>query len=191
MKIIPLIAIILIIGLAANAQPKKPELYDLIVRLLPAGQEEGAVGDWSVSKPNAFGVKWQDEGIKMSDDLKINFYRRGTIDLATAGATAKWKIMLKGARSGFSSFSLTSPVLTNTHSPIKLDALLGKHNYVSKVLQNCHDGAGSGFAYYQLQIPGKGPEWVKISWNCSSAGCSFNIDCYDDFSKQYAELQCR
>lgn len=191
MKAIILITILLATTTLCSAQNKAVDIYDLIVRLIPDDQEGGALGDWAVSKPNAYPVKWQDDGIKMSDDLKINFYRRGTANITINGVASKWNVMLKGARSGFTSFTLTSPVLSNIHSPIKMADILGKHNYVSQVSQACHDGATQGFDYYRVSIPKKGLEWMKVSWKCSNAGCVVSVDCYDDFSKQYADLQCR
>jgi hypothetical protein len=95
---------------------KKVELFDLVKKLVQDSSEFSDVGDWAVGSPSTYRVKWQSDRIIMSDDIKINFFRKGSADISVKGITPanpskpmKWNVMLMGPRSGFTSFIITSP----------------------------------------------------------------------------------
>ena len=189
--------IFLLIATYSFSQTKKTELFDLIKNFVQDSTEYPTTGDWAVEKPKTYPVKWESDRIVMSDDMKINFYRKGTANISVNGKTfndgaspAKWNVMLRGPRMGFISFNITSPYLKNLYQKITIDSLLNTKQYSYKLLKSCDSKPDGGFYYYQLSIPKKVTSWLKVAWACKSGACSVSIDCYDDWSKQYADLNC-
>ncbi len=189
-KMLTLLSLLLITGFSFG-QAKRIELFDLVKKFIQDSSEYATSGDWAVGHPATYPVKWQADRIEMSDDEKINFFRKGTTDITVKGysSAAKWPVMLKGPRSGFSSFTISSPVGIHFKSK-QIDSLFGKKLYSSQLLLSCNTEAGSGFHYYQLKIPNKVTSWLKVSWLCKSGSCTVSLDCYDDWSKQYADVAC-
>ncbi len=190
-KIFTLFILLLITGFSFG-QVKKIELFDLIKKFVQDSAKYDVSGDWSVGHPATFPVKWQADRIEMSDDEKINFFRKGTADITLNGRnfTGKWTVMLMGPRSGFSSFSIASPNISNFRPRQTIDSLFPKKLYSYQLLISCDASSGYGFYYYQIKIPKKVTSWLKVSWLCKEAGCTIILDCYDDWSKQYANLAC-
>jgi hypothetical protein len=191
--------LLLLIATCSFSQTKKTELFDFIKVLVQDSTQYSAsgTGDWAVGSPRTFPVHWESDRIIMSDDMKINFYRKGTVNISVKGKTlnngatpSKWMLMLRGPRSGYSSFNITSPYKKNIHPKQTIDSLLPAKQYTYKLLQSCDSKTGTGFYYYQLSIPKKVASWLKIEWNCKDAACNVSIYCYDDWSKQYADLNC-
>ena len=127
-------------ALLLSAQPAKTELYDLIRKLVFDSTGFENVGDWAVGQPQKFPVKWQADRIEMSKDTSINFFRLGTANISVKGKTfmhsgqpVKWNIMLKGARAGYSSFSILSSTSSEIMPKLTLDSLFGK----SRLQPNC------------------------------------------------------
>src|SRR6185437_6657304 len=108
-----------------TAQATKTGLYDLIKKFMYDSTGYENVGDWAVGDPKKYPVKWKDDGIIMSDDTSINFYRRGnaTVILTNdlGGTPLQWQLMLKGPRSGYSSFSMISQPSEKYNNRITLD----------------------------------------------------------------------
>ncbi len=189
--------LLLLIGTSSFGQAKKTELLDLIKIFVQDSTEYSTAGNWAVGKPKTYPVQWESDRIIMSEDMKINFYRKGTANISVKGNTfndgarpAKWNVMLRGPRMGFSSFNITGPYQKNIYQKQTIDSLLNTKQYTYKLLRSCDSKTGAGFYYYQLSIPKKVTSWLRIGWDCKNAGCSVIIDCYDDWSRQYADLDC-
>jgi hypothetical protein len=179
--------ILLFISTLSFAQTKQVELFDLVKKFIPDSSEYSSVGDWAATFP----VKWTDDRIMMSDDIKINFYRRGTANITVNGKTyGKWSVMLRGPRAGFTNFNISSPNSTDIKAKQTIDNILGKKDYTYTLLKSCDANPNAGYYYYQLKIPKKSTSWLKIAWTCKSGDCKMSLDCYDDGSKQYADLTC-
>jgi len=179
------------------SQTKKVALFDLVKKLVQDSTPYASVGDWAVGKPNTYPVKWKADKVEMSDDLSINFFRTGTADITVnnkyyfpENKDDKWMVMLKGPRSGFSSFTITSPLTKDVSPKTVIDSLLGSKDITYKMLQLCNKKDISGFTYYKVNIIKKVTAWLKISYNCKNGACIITLDCYDDWSKQYANLVC-
>jgi len=185
--------IMLAIKSSVTAQATKTGLYDLIKKLMYDSTGSENVGDWAVDDAKKYPVKWKDDGIIMSDDTSINFYRRGSAAVILTndlGSTPlQWQLMLKGARSGYSSFSMISPP-SEKYNRITLDSLLGNKKYKSRLIKAC-DNKVSGYNYYELNIPKKDPEFIKISWISLNGKTVIRIDGYDNWSKYAVKLTCR
>lgn len=183
--------------ITAFSQTKKTELYDLIKKLVQDSTIEPIVGDWAVGKPSAYPVQWQADRLEMSDDLTINFFRKGTANITvngtpytTGNAPMKWAVMLKGPRMGFTSFTITSGSHPSIKPKTNIDSLFAKQLYTFKLLKSCDKNPSAGFYFYEVHIPKKVTAWIKISWTCNGGLCALTLDCYDDWSKQYATLLC-
>ena len=200
-KLMKKLLLFIVIGCSsftASAQLPKTELYDLIKKLLTDSTGYDNVGDWSVGKPKKFPVQWKDDKLEMSADTSINFYRMGTVDISIkgrsymqAGQPVKWNIMLKGPRSGYSSFSMVSSPLSNEMQPkYTLDSVFGKKPFTAKLLKSCDTKTVAGFYYYELKLPKKDIAFLKLSWVTVNGNTAIRIDCFDDFSKYAAKLDC-
>ncbi len=195
-KIIGITNLVLLTSLSFG-QAKKTELYDLVKKFMADSTGYGSFGDWAVGSPKTYPVKWQEDRVTMSDDMKINFFRNGTADIAVNGNsyedaknTSMWNVMLKGPRSGFTSFTISSPASANILAKPTIDSLFGQKKYSYKLLQSCDKNPASGFYYYQVKIPKKDPEWIKLAWTCKSGNCIIIMDCYGEASKENADLVC-
>ncbi len=188
----------LMLSVNCYSQLKKVDLYDLVKKLAEDSSQYSSVGDWAVGKPLTFPVKWEADKIEMSDDEKINFFRKGTANIIVNGIAyndlvnkpIKWNVMLKGPRSGFTSFSIASGSNAAIKAKTPIDSLFGKKPYTYKLLQDCFAGASSGFYFYEVVLPKKVISFIKISWNCNGGKCTLMLDCYNYWSKQYAALAC-
>lgn len=198
MKKLLLFAIAGCIASVAAAQSPKTELYDLIKKLLPDSTGYENVGDWAVSNPKKIPIKWKDDHVIMSDDTSINFYRSGTVDLTVNGHSfmqnsqpVKWSIMLKGPRSGYTSFSIvSSPPSADMKPFFNIDSVFGKKAFKAKFIKSCDAKALSGYYYYELKLPKKDITFIKISWLSFNGNTAMRIDCYDNFSRYAAKLDC-
>ncbi len=188
-------ALLLFLCMRGDAQTKMTSLYDFMYKLAP-DSAKGEAGDWAVERPKLFPVTWKTPGVIMSDDIKINFYREGVTSLSVNGVVyqnlqnkrLQWKIMLRGPRMGFTNYALGTEASTSIRQGTTIDSLLGKQRYTFQLLKSCP--GLMGFNYYQLKFPRKDPLWVKLGWLCGNAGCALKMDVYEDWSKQYAELNC-
>ncbi len=179
------------------AQSAKTELYDLIKKLLTDSTGYENVGDWAVDQPKKFPVKWKADRIEMSEDTSINFYRLGTADITVkgrsfmnAGQLVKWNIMLKGARSGYSSFSILSSPGESIQPRYTIDSLFGKKPFAAKLLKSCDAKTLSGYYYYELKLPKKDIAFIKLSWLSLNGNTAIRIDCFDNWSKYAVKLDC-
>jgi hypothetical protein len=179
---------------SVTAQATKTGLYDLIKNFMYDSTGYENVGDWAVGDAKKYPVKWKDDGVIMSDDTSINFYRRGsaavilTNDLGSA--PLQWQLMLKGARSGYSSFSMLSQPSEKYNNQVTLDSLFGNKKYKARLIKAC-DNKVSGYNYYEVNIPKKDPEFLKVSWVSVNGKTAIRIDGYDNWSKYAVKLACR
>lgn len=173
-------------------------MYDLIKKLLYDSTGYENVGDWAVGQPKKYPVKWKADKIEMSNDTSINFYRLGTADIVIGGKTfmqdaqpVKWNVMLKGARMGYSSFSIISSPSTEITPKLSLDSLFGKKSFAAKLLKSCETKTLSGFYYYEVKLPKKDKVFLKISWISLNGKSAIRIDGYDSWSQYTAKLDCK
>ncbi|MCW3089371.1 MAG: hypothetical protein JWP81_440 [Ferruginibacter sp.] len=184
-------------AITLSAQSPKVELYDLIKKLLSDSTGYENVGDWGVGEPKKYPVTWKEDKLEMSTDTSINFYRMGVVDItirgqsfARAGKPVKWNIMLKGARSGYSSFSIISSPSSDMPPKYKIDSVFGRKPFTAKLLKSCDEKDVSGYYYYELKIPKKDLAYVKISWISINGNTAIRIDCFDSWSKYAVKLDC-
>ena len=187
-----------VITIMISAQSRKTDMYDFIKKLLYDSTGYENVGDWAVGKPGKFPVAWKADKIEMSDDTSINFYRIGTADimvnhrnLMRAGQPAKWNIMLKGARSGYSSFSILSSPSNGIQPRLTIDSLFGNKPFTAKLLKSCDTKPVTGYYYYEVKFPKKDIAYIKISWLTANGNTAYRIDGYDSWSNYAAKLECR
>jgi len=199
MKKLLLSIIIICSTVTAVAQSSKTELYDLIKKLLTDSTGNENVGDWAVSNPKKFPVKWKTDRVEMSDDTSINFFRMGNTDIIIkgrgmmqAGQPVKWNVMLKGPRMGYTSFSIVSSPLSSELQPkYNLDSIFGKKPFTAKLLKSCDAKTISGYYYYQLKLPKKDIAFLKLSWVSVNGNTAIRIDCFDSWSKYAVKLDCK
>lgn len=182
---------------AAVAQPGKTELYDLIKKLLTDSSGYETVGDWAVGEPKKFPVKWKTDNLLMSEDTSILFFRLGSTDISIKGKSfmktgepVKWNIMLKGPRMGYTSFSIISSPFNTVEPKLTIDCVLGNKPFAAKLLKSCDSKPVSGFYYYQLKLPKKDIAFIKLSWISANGNSAILIDCFDNWSKYAAKLDC-
>lgn len=179
------------------AQSSKTELYDLIKKLIPDSTGYENVGDWAVGQSKKFPVKWQADRIEMSEDTSINFYRRGTVDIAINGRSfmqsgnpVKWNILLKGPRMGYSSFSIISSPANEIQPQYTIDSIFGRKPFTAKLLKSCTGKAIGGYYYYQVKLPKKDITFMKLSWITVNGATTIRIDGFDNWSNYAAKLDC-
>jgi hypothetical protein len=68
-----------------------------------------------------------------------------------------------GPGGGFSTFKLSSPILSGIHPKEAIGSLLGKKLFTYKFLKNCEVSPATGFYYYQILFPKK---CVSMDENC-------------------------
>lgn len=186
------------ITIMVAAQSNKTNMYDFIKMLLYDSTGFENVGDWQIGENKKFPVMWKDDRIIMSDDTSINFYRRGIADivlnnrsLKQAGQPVKWNIMLKGARSGYSSFSMLSSPSNEIQPKWSVDSLFGNKPFKAKLLKSCDTKPLMGYYYYEVKVPKKDILYLKISWLTMNGNTALRIDGYDSWSKYAVKLECR
>ena len=187
-----LLSALLLFTSASFGQVKKINLFDFVKKFIQDSSEFETSGDWAVGHAATYPIKWQSDRIEMSDDMKINFFRKGTADIMFGGRNlpGKWTIMIMGPRSGYSSFSIASPNNNSLKPRLTIDSLFGNKLYSAKLLINCDASSGYGFYYYVLKIPKKVTSWIKVSWLCKEPACTVILECYNDWSRQYVNLAC-
>ncbi|RYF89307.1 MAG: hypothetical protein EOO03_06340 [Chitinophagaceae bacterium] len=197
MKKLLFLLIIVIISNSAFAQNSSTELYDLIVKFMYDSTGYESVGDWGVGKPKKFPVAWKTDRIEMSDDTSINFFRSGTADIsikgkkiATSNNTAAWRIMLKGPRMGYSSYSIISVPSKDFAPRYTIDSLFSKKKFKATLLKKCDHKDLAGYYYYEVKVPGKDPAFIKFSWLYIQGNTAVRIDGYDSWSKYAVKLDC-
>lgn len=198
MKKLVLSILLNVITIMISAQSRKTDMYDFIKKLLYDSTGYENVGDWAIGQPNKFPVAWKADKIEMSDDTSINFYRIGTADvmvnhrsLMPAGQPVKWNIMLKGARSGYSSFSILSSPSNGIQPRLTIDSLFGNKPFTAKLLKSCDTKPVTGYYYYEVKFPKKDIAYIKISWLTANGNTAYRIDGYDSWSNYAAKLECR
>jgi hypothetical protein len=198
MKKLVLSILLSVITIMISAQSRKTDMYDFIKKLLYDSTGYENVRDWAVGQPNDFPVAWKADKIEMSDDTSINFYRIGTADiminnrsLKRAGQPVKWNIMLKGARSGYSSFSILSSPSNEIQPGLTIDSLFGNKPFNAKLLKSCDTKPVTGYYYYEVKFPKKDIAYIKISWLTANGNTAYRIDGYDSWSNYAAKLECR
>lgn len=182
----------------ASAQTSGTELLTLIGKLAYDSTGYENVGDWAVGQPKKYPVKWKADKIEMSNDTSINFYRLGTAEITVKGKTykqgsepVKWNVMLKGARSGYSSFSILSSPSAEISPKLTLDSLFGAKLFAAKRLKACDANPLSGFYYYEMKLPKKDKLFLKITWLTLKGKTALRIDGFDNWSKYAAKLDCK
>ena len=182
----------------SGAQTIKTEMYDLIKKLLSDSTGFENVGDWAVGQPKKFPVKWKTDGIEMSEDTSINFYKMGSANIAIKGhifkdgyLPIKWNIMLKGPRMGYTSFSIISSQGNEMQPKNNIDSIFGNKPFTAKLLESCDTKVLTGYYYYELKLPRKDLAFLKISWISVNGKTALRIDCFDNFSKYAVNLDCQ
>jgi hypothetical protein len=185
------------IGLSAAGQTQKVDLYDFVRSFLYDSTGYENVGNWAVGQSKKFPVKWKSDRVEMSEDTSINFFRSGTADITIKGRSvssdqaAKWNILLKGPRMGYTSFSMVSPPSTNFQSGQAIDSLFGKRLFRAKLIKTCDTNPLLRFYFYEVKLPKKDIAYIKISWLTVNGKTALRIDGYDAWSKSSAKLDCR
>ncbi len=198
MKKILFLPILLCCAMASSAQLPKTELYNLIKKFLYDSTGYENVGNWSVGQPKKFPVKWKEDRVIMSDDTAINFYRMGEADISIKGKTftqathqpAKWNVMLKGPRMGYTSFSIVSSPSKEFTAKYTIDSLFGNMPFKAKLLKSCDNKTLAGYYYYEVKFPKKDVAYIKFSWLSVNGNTAIRIDCYDSWSKYAVKLDC-
>lgn len=197
MKKLTLSILMCCITIIISAQSPKTDMYDFIKKLLSDSTGFENVGDWAVGYPKKFPVIWKADNIVMSEDTSINFYRLGTADITinnrtfmNAGHPIKWNIMLKGPRSGYSSFSIISSPSSEMQPKYNIDSLFKNKPFRAKLLNSCDTKPLMGYYYYEVKIPKKDIAYLKISWLTVNGSTALRIDCYDSWSKYAVKLAC-
>ncbi len=180
-----------------RSQTMKTELYDLVKKLLFDSTGYENVGEWAVGQPKKFPVTWKEDALTMSADTSINFFRTGTVNLAINGKTftfagkpLTWRIMLKGPRMGYTSFSIISTPTNELQPQFTVDSLFGKRSFASTLVKSCDNTPMAGFYYYQLKLPKKDMFFLKSSWISVGGKTAIRIDGYDNSSSYAAKLDC-
>lgn len=187
-----------LILLSARAQKGSTELYELLKGFMYDSTGYENVGEWAVDNPSKFPVSWESDGIIMSQDTSINFYRKGTSrvringkSISGDGKPEPWKIMLKGARMGYSSFSILSPATAQLSPGPTLEQILGNRTFTSRLIKKCDLKDLTGYYYYEVKFPHKDPEFIKLSWITLNGKTAIRIDGYDSYSRYAAKLDCK
>jgi hypothetical protein len=197
MKNITLLLLLCCSSASVTAQTSKTELYDFVKKFLYDSTGYENVGDWDIGNAKNFPVKWKEDRVMMSDDTSINFYRSGTVDLTINGRSylqggqpVKWSFMLKGPRMGYTNFSLISSPCNDIPTKSTIDSLFGKKLFKARLIKSCDTKPLTGFYYYEIKLPKKDVAFLKISWIAINEKKAIRIDCYDNWSKQSAKLDC-
>lgn len=184
-------------ALYVSAQPPKTELYEFVKKLVTDSTGYENVGDWAVGEPKKFPVKWKADNIEISQDTAINFYRLGTANITIDGQSfdqmgkpVQWNVMLKGARSGYSSFSIISTPSKDMRPRYAIDSVFGKNPFKAKLLKSCDEKELSGYYYYEVKLPKKDVVYIKLGWISVSGKTAIRVDCFDSFSSYAAKLDC-
>ena len=184
-------------SITAYTQSVKTELYDLIKKLIPDSSAYESVGDWTVGEPKRSPVKWQTDNIIMSEDTSINFYRRGTADIIINGHSfmqgsqpAKWNIMVKGPRMGYTSFSIISSPSAEMQPKYTIDSIFSKKLFTAKLLKRCDNKTFAGYYYYEVKLPKESIAFIKLSRISLNGNTAIRIDCFDNWSKYAVKLDC-
>ncbi len=179
------------------AQLTKIELSTLIERFICDSTGYENVGDWDVDNKKKIPVKWKTDRVEMSDDTSINFFRNGTVNITIngksfmrAGSPVVWNFMLKGPRMGYTSFSLVSSPSNEFPLKYTVDSLFGKKSFRARLIKSCESNPVTGYYYYELKLPKKDIAFLKITWINVNGNKAIRIDCYDNFSKYAAKLNC-
>lgn len=179
------------------AQPPKTDLFNLVKKLVYDSTGYTNVGDWAVGRPAKYPVAWRADKIEMSDDTSINFYRMGSANISLNGKSfthqngpVKWNIMLKGARSGYTSFSILSTPSSGLQPRYTIDSVFGNKGYTAKLLKSCDNNTVAGFYYYEVKMPKKDVAYIKLSWLSANNNTAIRIDVYDSWSNYAAKLNC-
>jgi hypothetical protein len=183
--------------LYASAQPPKTELYEFVKKLVTDSTGNENVGDWAVGEPKKFPVKWKADNIEVSQDTAINFYRLGTADITINGRSfdqmgqpVEWNVMLKGARSGYSSFSVISTPSEDMRPRYAIDSVFGKRPFKAKLLKSCDEKDLSGYYYYEVKLPKKDVAYLRLGWLSVNGKTAIRVDCFDSYSSYAAKLDC-
>jgi hypothetical protein len=184
--------------LNAFAQSSKTELYNFIKILLFDSTGYENVGDWAVGNSKKFSIAWKADRLEMSPDTSINFYRLGTANITikghsfvSKGQPAKWNIMLKGPRMGYSSFSIMSSPCNDIPPKWTIDSIFGNKPFKATLLKSCDSKTLAGYYYYEVKFPKKDVTYLKLSWLSINGSTAIRIDCYDNWSKYAVKLDCR
>lgn len=193
-----LLFLLVLCAFTASAQAPKTELYDLIKKLLCDSTGYENVGDWAVGQARKYPVGWKADRLEMSNDTSINFYRMGTADITLRGKPltpsakeSKWNVMLKGPRSGYTSFSIISPASADLKAKLTLDSIFGKRPFTAKLLKACDTKPIMGYYYYEVKLPKKDIAFIKVSWLTANGNTLLRIDGYDNWSKYAVKFDCR
>jgi hypothetical protein len=189
--------VITCITIDLSAQAPKTELYDLVKKLLCDSTGYENVGDWSVGQTKKSPIKWKADRLEMSDDTSINFFRMGAAEITIKGRSylqsgqpVKWTIMLKGARSGYSSFSIVSSLSNEIQPKYSIDSIFGNKTFKATLLKSCDAKMLSGYYYYEIKLPRKDLAFVKISWISVNGNTAIRLDCFDSWSRYAVKLDC-
>lgn len=107
------------------------------------------------------------------------------------GQPAKWNIMLKGPRMGYTSFSIISPPCNDMQPKWTIDSIFGNKPFKATLLKSCDSKLLTGYYYYEVKLPKKDVTYLKLSWLSINGSTALRIDCYDNWSKYAVKLDCR
>lgn len=189
--------VLFFIFLSFVSSAQKTELSALLKKIICDSSGYENAGDWAVGNAKKFPVKWKEDRLIMSEDTSINFYRLGTADITINGKTftqssqpVKWNVMLKGPRMGYTNFSIISSPSTEMNPKFTIDSVFNKQAFTAKLIKSCDTKPLTGFYYYELKLPRKDIVFIKLSWLSINGNTAMRIDCYDNFSKYAAKLDC-
>lgn len=189
-----ILAIAFLLFYFSNVYSQKTELYDLVNKLIPDSSGHENVGSWGIGKSRIYPVAWKANHIERSKDTSINFFRSGVTDVAirkkSVTSPAKWTVMIKGARNGYTSFSIVSPPSKNLQPVISLDSIFGVKPFKVQLLKTCKKSRLSGFNYYKLKIPRKDESFLKVSWKTNNGKTVLRLDGYAGRSRNTVDLKC-
>jgi acyl CoA:acetate/3-ketoacid CoA transferase alpha subunit len=98
--------------------------------------------------------------------------------------------MLKGPRSGYTSFSIISTPSAALGVKYTIDSVFGNKPFKAKLLKNCDSKKLTGYYYYEVKLPKKDVAFIKFTWLSANGNTAIRIDCYDSWSKYAVKLDC-
>ncbi|SCY56107.1 hypothetical protein [Flavobacterium caeni] len=171
------------IGLSANAQAPKIELYDLMSSLIPAQGQTAWAQTGQLNPKLKFSKKKIDSFTKKHTQsaAAVVAVQGETIDCG-GKKTCTWDVELSGNAKSVNQFVISSGLsndlmdMDESTDYTNPKFLFKGKKVESKVFKDCEDGN----VFYELKFPGKVPVWMKIYTEGGAHGVSLWIECYLD-----------